>query len=282
MNSDFKNHRVEDPTRISSRQEKNVKKFAKDFFDKAVAKTIEHEKKRAEHKGEGGDIEASPTPEDKPTVMKEANETDGVKGMGMSDDDPERGKEDSTTPVTPTDQTITGEGLKRKRGNDNDSNGVGLDDDDEATPSKRPRSATPPPPPPPPPPPAEIASSGQATPSKLVTPADEMMTDHVETLEYGNLAQALNNTSPDEDQTPIKDLMVDVTHSPQPAASFDIAQSRESVVTDMSDNAPSPSLVNVSDVTPMESDSERDGERGRSFAGVNLERVQQLQVHDGA
>lgn len=285
MNSDFKNHRVEDPTRISSRQEKHVKRFAKEFFDKAVAKQIEFEKKKVEQKDKGGEIAASPTRVIKPTLKDEPDESDGDKGMELSDDDPEREKEDSITPATPMEQMTNGEGLKRKRGNDNGSNCVNLDDDDdedEATPSKRPRSATPPFPPPPPPPPAEATSSGYVTPSKLATLADEMMMDSVETRKHGNLEQASNDVSPEEGQSPIKDSMMDDTNSLQLAESFDIARSRESIVTDMSDGAPSPSLVNASDGTPMESDSERDGERGRSFAGVNLVRVQQLQVHDVA
>lgn len=284
MNSDFKNHRVEDPSQISSRQEKHVKKFAKEFFDKAVAKQIEYEKKKVEPKDKEGEIAASPTRVITPTLKKEPNESDGEKGMEMSEDDPEKEREDLINPATPTDQMTNGEGLKRKRGNDNDSNSVNLgdDDDDEATPSKRPRSATPPFPPPPPPPPGEATSSDQATPSKLAASADEMMMDSVETRAHGNFEQASNNVSPEEGQTPFKDSMMDDIGPRQLAESFDVAQSRESVVTDMSDSAPSPSLVNASDVTPMESDSERDSERGRSFARVNLVRVQQLQVHDVA
>ncbi|KAK3357121.1 histone-lysine N-methyltransferase, H3 lysine-36 specific [Lasiosphaeria hispida] len=46
--SDYKNSRVDDPTSITAKQEKKVKKFVKDFFDRAVIKYREHEKHKAE------------------------------------------------------------------------------------------------------------------------------------------------------------------------------------------------------------------------------------------
>ncbi|EFW99215.1 set and ww domain containing protein [Grosmannia clavigera kw1407] len=46
--SDYKNNRVEDPTAISPRVEKKVKTYVRDFFDRAVTKYGEHERKRAE------------------------------------------------------------------------------------------------------------------------------------------------------------------------------------------------------------------------------------------
>ena len=38
--SDFKHNRVEDPTKITDKQEKKVKKYVKEFFDKAVARFV--------------------------------------------------------------------------------------------------------------------------------------------------------------------------------------------------------------------------------------------------
>ena len=142
--------------------------------------------------------------------------------------------------------------------------------------------ASPPPPPPPPPPPADGDSSGGITPSKLAAPADEVMIDRVGGYEHDNLAQILDSVSPDEGQSAIKDSTMDDTGRQHPPANFHVPQNRESVMTDVSDSAPSPSLVNASAMTPTESDSERDGERARLLPGVGLERVQQLQVHDGA
>lgn len=149
VNSDFKNHRVEDPTRISSRQEKQVKKYVKEFFDKAVAKRREHDKKKAERQVKEGGLAESPTAVPDSGVKKE-EESDCDEGMDLSDDEGKE-KQASTTPVTPMDQIANGDGLKRKRGDEEGPNGVKPEDAD-TTPSKRPRSATPPPPPPPPPP----------------------------------------------------------------------------------------------------------------------------------
>lgn len=46
VSSDYKHNRVDDPTAISDKQEKKVKKYVKDFFDKAVLKHRDHEKRK--------------------------------------------------------------------------------------------------------------------------------------------------------------------------------------------------------------------------------------------
>lgn len=48
VSSDYKNNRVEDPTSISSKQAKKVHKYAHDFFQRAVVKFTDHEKKKKE------------------------------------------------------------------------------------------------------------------------------------------------------------------------------------------------------------------------------------------
>lgn len=151
VSSDFKNHRVEDPTKITSRQEKHVKKYVKEYFDKAVAKKREHEMKKAERRTKEGKSAISPTPAMGAEVKKDEEESDGDQDMAMSDDDEcEKPKLESTTPVTPSDQLLQAEGLKRKRVNGEDPDSM-IFEDDEATPSKRLKSESPPPPPPPPP-----------------------------------------------------------------------------------------------------------------------------------
>lgn len=155
MSSDFKNHRVEDPTKVSSRQEKHVKKYVKEYFDKAVAKKREYEKKKASLRSKEGESAASPTSAVVADMKKEGEESDGDQDMAMSDgDEDEKPKLESATPVTPSDQLLQAEGLKRKRVNDEDPHSIKLEDN-EATPSKRLKSESPPPPPPPPPPPAD-------------------------------------------------------------------------------------------------------------------------------
>ena len=151
MSSDFKNSRVEDPTKISSRQEKQVKKHVKEYFDKAVAKKREHEKKKAERVSKEGESAVSPTPAMVADV-KEEGESDGDQDMAMSDDDEDgKPKLESATPVTPSDQLLQAEGLKRKRAKDEGPDSMKIENS-EATPSKRHKSESPPPPPPPPPP----------------------------------------------------------------------------------------------------------------------------------
>jgi histone-lysine N-methyltransferase SETD2 len=46
--SDFKNGRVDDPTKISEKQEKKVKQYVKQFFEKAVEKKKEIDKRKKE------------------------------------------------------------------------------------------------------------------------------------------------------------------------------------------------------------------------------------------
>lgn len=151
MSSDYKNHRVEDPTKISSRQEKQVKKYVQDYFEKAVAKKKEHDKKKAERKAKeaasGGLAASEPTAKVK---REKEDHSDGDQDMAMSDDEDVKPKQETVTPVTPLDQLLNTEGLKRKRGEDDDPDSI-KKEDENATPSKRLRSETPPPPPPPPP-----------------------------------------------------------------------------------------------------------------------------------
>ncbi|KAI1330374.1 hypothetical protein F5Y16DRAFT_15897 [Xylariaceae sp. FL0255] len=49
VSSDYKNGRVDDPTSISEHKEKKVKQHVYEFFNKAVQKYLEHEKKKADH-----------------------------------------------------------------------------------------------------------------------------------------------------------------------------------------------------------------------------------------
>lgn len=137
VSSDFKNSRVQDPTKISEKQEHKVKKHVKEFFLKVVAKKVEHDKKRAAKKAQEGSKGTPSTNE-----VKEEDEVD-IKGeesdLEMFDDDGEK------SPV----ETPSDEGLKRKREGE-------IEDSDINTSNKRLKeSSTPEPPPPPPPPPAE-------------------------------------------------------------------------------------------------------------------------------
>ena len=146
---------MEDPTHISSRQEKQVKKYVKEYFDKAVAKKKEHDKEKAEKKAKDAGSMESPTNPRAETPVKKEEESDDEDLMVMSEDEGDVKMEPkSETPITPLEQSVGGDGLKRKREADDDCNGI-KPEYDGGTPSKRPRSITPPAPPPPPPPPME-------------------------------------------------------------------------------------------------------------------------------
>ena len=164
VDSDFKNNRVEDPTKISTRQEQHVKQFVKAYFEKAVAKRDAHEKKKAERQArkvcKGAPSTASLY------VARSGNmgpdEQNGAEhGMDMSDDEGNETKPGSATPNTPASQVPNGDALlKRKRHQEDEVEGI--PNHEQATPTKRLKSETPPPPPPPPPPAEQIFSIGEA------------------------------------------------------------------------------------------------------------------------
>ncbi|MCJ1285470.1 histone methyltransferase set2 [Xylographa opegraphella] len=150
VNSDFKNHRVDDPTHINSRQVKQVKKYVQDFFEKVVTKKEEHVKKKAERESKEVGSTKSPVNVKAEAEIGKEEESDIDGLMEMSEDEDTKAGPNSLTPITPLDQITVGEGLKRKR---EDQFGLGdfVNADDNATPNKRARSVTPPAPPPPPP-----------------------------------------------------------------------------------------------------------------------------------
>ncbi|KAK1774517.1 hypothetical protein QBC45DRAFT_35216 [Copromyces sp. CBS 386.78] len=58
--SDYKNHRVDDPTTISSHQARKIRKFVKEFFDRAVVKHRENEQRVAQRAGSSSSGAPSP------------------------------------------------------------------------------------------------------------------------------------------------------------------------------------------------------------------------------
>lgn len=138
VNSDFKNNRVEDPTTVSEKQQKKVKQFCKEYFEKAVARHREREKNSAGR-------EKGPT-----TKMEEASNgrADGSDDEGidvkMSDDEADK----PDTKIAPPDVEDRSRSLKRKR--EEDHSNEGNNSAGENSPIKQQRPSTPPPPPPPP------------------------------------------------------------------------------------------------------------------------------------
>jgi histone-lysine N-methyltransferase SETD2 len=136
---------VEDPTKISEKQQKKVKAFCKEFFDKAVAKHRAYEQRKAEKQAKGGDSKAE--------EMTNGHNTIEDVDVKLSDGEAEKVEENDTF----MDSDPQGF-LKRKREDEVDaSEGTA----EEAM--KRQKSSTPIPPPPPPPPP--LGDDEQTTPN---------------------------------------------------------------------------------------------------------------------
>jgi histone-lysine N-methyltransferase SETD2 len=148
--SDFKNGRVEDPTKISEKQEKKVKAYVRQFFEKAVEKKKELDKRKKEKEraklanGSGGS--------EKVNGKSEASLVEDVDDVKAEDIDltpsspspPGAPSSPHVSVATPS-FTESSPELKRKRtgeetpGNESDLKRLKEED------------STPPPPPPPPP-----------------------------------------------------------------------------------------------------------------------------------
>jgi hypothetical protein len=165
--SDFKNNRVEDPTKISEKQEKKVKKYVRDYFEKAVEKKKAIDRKRRERakaqgiNGTADDKEPLANGDvDGPESLKVEDAKDDL-DIEMSDLEEEKafnGSFNQPSPSIPGTPSQPSQELKRKRedempdesGEDTESHkrlkdGEGDQDIDVS-----------PPPPPPPPPSSEM------------------------------------------------------------------------------------------------------------------------------
>lgn len=187
--SDFKHNRVEDPTKITDKQEKKVRKYVKEFFDKAVAKKIAHDKLKVDKKqhlstnGNSTNITSSNTP----SRRVDADTDDSIKieetdGMDLSDDGEETGQAVLSVPASPSLDTPSDEGLKRKRDDLRDS----FDTNPFGTPIKRIKEedmeGLPSPPPPPPPPPAEDMIMQMDEDAELAAQEEALMRENEEAL----------------------------------------------------------------------------------------------------
>ncbi|KAK0919789.1 histone methyltransferase set2 [Friedmanniomyces endolithicus] len=146
VDADFKKGRVEDPSKISDKQAKSVKKHAQEFFDKAVKKKVESEKRKAEKKASKQE-NGSHTPVGTPPATAGSPMDKDEEDITLSDDEADEPL------AAPVDANGSPSMLKRRAESIVDDN----DEDDTFTKRQRTESepAQPPPPPPPPPPPAE-------------------------------------------------------------------------------------------------------------------------------
>ena len=158
VSSDYKAGRVDDPTKISEKQQKKVKSYCKEYFDKAASKHKKMEEDRSSRKEKSHKVESSratPTQSPKPpalspTPKKEEQEDEDVKMSDIEDNEP----------LSPSESLKNGT-LKRKRSQEPDVHMKSEFDDDDLTksPAKRLNLEVSIPAPPPPPPPAPPADS---------------------------------------------------------------------------------------------------------------------------
>jgi hypothetical protein len=187
--SDFKHNRVEDPTKITDKQEKKVKKYVKEFFDKAVAKKAAHDKMKVDKrhdsitdgnstKGASNGTSSTKVKGDAENAIKFEEPDD----MDLSDDGEEIGHAVPSVPATPSLDTPSDEGLKRKR----DDFGESFDSTPSETPVKRIKEddmeGLPSPPPPPPPPPAEDMIMQIDEDAELAAQEEALMRENEEAL----------------------------------------------------------------------------------------------------
>lgn len=279
MESDYKNHRVQDPSRITSKQEGQVKKYVKDFFDKVVAQKRAHDKKKEERRAER-EKEESKDAESlaAATATEEKNEdmSDEEPGMDLSDDEiRDKSKQDSATPITPADSLMNGiGGFKRKRDSERGENGLEVAEEG-ATPTKRPKSETPPPPPPPPPPPTADLYIGAGDILEHAT-MDSTMVDAFGDHDLTNMA---NGCGPPCDQDCTNESPTMQNGSPPPPSLVDRVhmEALEVSVSDTGDLT-----LDSPESNPLNGGSKLEEERDGGFASKHFQGVQGIKVHQGS
>lgn len=207
VRGDYKSGRVQDPTaKLSHKHEKSVKKFVKEFMDKAVAKKVARDKERAaraERKKAAGQDASPEVATPKPETHDDRD--DSGEEMDMSDDD------EPASIISPTGSSE----LKRKREEDS----LVLGNDDQSSPKKF-RTDTPPAPPPPPPPPAEDMPTDMDADEFGTNDGSESV--HTESGEAAATSSAFGKTGqPSElahDRVKQTDEMMNGHHSPMQLA----------------------------------------------------------------
>ena len=233
--SDFKNKRVTDPTKISEKQERSVRKYVQEYFEKAVQKKVEHDKRKKkeatgkddtaaygsklahtsevmanQQQHESATVDRATTDPRRPSV-REAEEDivlseNEIEPDEDDDDDDQDNDNDTEAP--------TSNGTKRKR-----SLGDGQDTpltpaDEMSGPSSTKKvcegdaemePSAPIPPPPPPPPPPEVENACEDENMELRMDVDmNMDTGHATTHKKGEHASKQVSTEPnDEGERPV-------------------------------------------------------------------------------
>ncbi|KAI9799706.1 MAG: hypothetical protein M1825_004441 [Sarcosagium campestre] len=241
VSSDYKNKRVQDPTQISSRQEKQVKKFVKEYFDKAVAKKAHLDKKKAERLRRKDNQESVSTPL-AAGAGEESHGSDVNHAVDKTEAEDEGIDLNVSSPPTPSADIESHATLKRKR--EGDEAEVMTTPLEGHSPTKRFRS-TPPstPPPPPPPPPAREGTNEQCS----------------STASLLDVAGSRRTSSPSAETPQRDDTEVQAPAAKGQESGTDLAQ----------DNPHSPTLqLPAAELAPKEAPNH--------FEGVSLERMRRL------
>lgn len=173
--SDYKAGRVENPHKISEKQQKKVKAYCKDYFDKAASKHKKLEEEKSARKEKHDHSHSKPT-SSQPTPSHSPPHTithvDFTPKKEEEDEDSKMSDIEEHAVLSPGDHTKF-DSLKRKRSADLDSMLKEEEDDLTMSPAKKINlelnAFSTPPPPPPPAPPAD-------TPSEHNSP--ERVVDH--------------------------------------------------------------------------------------------------------
>lgn len=262
VESDFKKGRVEDPSKISDKQAKSVRKHTQEFFEKAVKKKEEADKRRGLKKPK--DDEESHTPPGSPPATA---------GSPMDQDDAEGELSDEEVDeiaATPAESTNSPTALKRRRED------LGNDAEDDSTLKKlrvdAEDASTPPPPPPPPPPPAETVNGDpMETEQNTLTPNDDVSASFTHEAIAAVHDATLSNDQAEED--------VDNGFSIKGAAgannypNFALDGHLKSEITQ---TATPPTTG-----SPDEEEA-RKATRQQNFEGMNPDRMRRLGLFDGA
>ncbi|KAK5989187.1 SET domain-containing protein 2 [Cladobotryum mycophilum] len=174
--SDFKNNRVSDPSLpLTEKQERNIKKFVKDFLDRAVEKFESHQKKRVAgvaKKESTGDQ----APNDKPASVAESGAAaDEAEDLVLSDADSPEGadrKRKRDDEVVDSIVNTQADGPDMKRLKEDGASGVS------------------PPPPPPPPPQSALESLRAEEEQALLEQEEALMRENEEAQRLDDEEQA--------------------------------------------------------------------------------------------
>ncbi|KAK3615546.1 histone methyltransferase set2 [Elasticomyces elasticus] len=258
VDSDFKKGRVEDPNKVTDKQAKSIKKHAQEFFDKAVKKKSESDKRKAEKKAAKQE-NGSHTPVGTPpaTAGSPMDKEDG--DITLSDDEAD---EIAATPAETNGSPST---LKRPA----ESGAEDEEDGDTAMKRQRTESVPAQPPPPPPPPP----------PTESLMQIDEEVMDPAEDVSGSFTHEAIEAVY---DATVAGASAEDDSFSFKGAASRPISRPGSAQqLRDFDDHNVLQTATPPTTGSPDHDETEKIRLR-QSFAGMNPDRMRHLGMLDGA